>query len=153
MFIIIDIYSKNFLSLKSFLKVFLNKKTRSKLKLILLKSSLQKTKKKKIFTVLKSPHVNKKAQEQFEHRIYKKRIKCFTFQTFLFLMFLKKIKFYVFSDINIKINIIKNFNNSKKKIKNRLNTDNYKLNFKKLDLTNYLEFFEVYGEFVLKSKL
>jgi maltooligosyltrehalose synthase len=68
-------------------------------------------------------------------------------------MFLKKIKFYVFSDINIKINIIKNFNNSKKKIKNRFNTDNYKLNFKKLDLINYLKFFEVYGEFVLKSKL
>ena len=68
-------------------------------------------------------------------------------------MFLKKIKFYVFSDINIKINIIKNFNNSSKKIKNRFNTDNYKLNFKKLDLINYLKFFEVYGEFVLKSKL
>ena len=29
--------------------------------------------KKKIITLLKSPHVNKKAREQFEHRIYKKR--------------------------------------------------------------------------------
>merc|ERR1712154_93976 len=102
MFIIIDIYSKNFYALSTFLNSFLNKKICNKLKLIIVKSSLQKTKKKKL-TVLKSPHVNKKAQEQFELHTYKKRIKCFTFKTLLFLVFLKKIKFYLFSEIVIKV--------------------------------------------------
>ena len=151
MFIIIDIYSKNFYALSTFLNSFLNKKICNKLKLIIVKSSLQKTKKKKL-TVLKSPHVNKKAQEQFELHTYKKRIKCFTFKTLLFLVFLKKIKFYLFSEIVIKVSLIKNSKNSKKKIKNKFNVDNYHLNLNEVKLNNYLSVFEAYGEFVLNSK-
>ena len=51
------------------------------------KSRKKKKKKKTKFTVLKSPHVNKTAQEQFEYRIYKKQLKCFAFQSVLFLMY------------------------------------------------------------------
>lgn len=152
MFIIIDIYSKNFYALSSFLSTFLSNKICNKLKLIIVKSSLQKTKKKKKLTVLKSPHVNKKAQEQFELHTYKKQIKCFTFKTFLFLVLLKKIKFNLFSEIVIKVSLIKNIKNSKKKIKNKFNVDNYQLNLSEVKLNNYLSIFEAYGEFILKSK-
>ena len=47
MFIIIDIYSKNYSSLKFFTKNLLNKKVCNKLKLIVLESILQKKKRKK----------------------------------------------------------------------------------------------------------
>ena len=48
--------------------------------------------------------------------------------------------------------IIKNFNNSKKKLKNKFNIDNYYFNGDHFELINYLTFLEVYGELVLKSK-
>ena len=53
MFIIIDIYSKNYSTLQFFLKNLLNKKVCNKLKLIVLESILQKKKKKKIFYFIK----------------------------------------------------------------------------------------------------
>lgn len=153
MFIIIDIYSKNYNSLISFFETFLNKNVCNKLKLIILKSSLQKRKKKTKFTVLKSPHVNKTAQEQFEYRIYKKQLKCFAFQSVLFLMFLKQVKFYLFSDIKIKVNIVNNYNNSRKKLQNKFNVDNYHLNLSKSNFITYLTVFGMYGEVALKLKL
>lgn len=152
MFIIIEIYSKSYKSLNYFVNNFFNKKSVDKLKLILLKSNLQKKKRKKILTVLKSPHVNKIAQEQFEQRIYKRQIKCFTFQGFLFLFFLKKIKIKLFSDIKIKICIIQNTNNLNNQIKSNFDVNNYCLNSKQLKFSNYLALLENYGEFVLKSK-
>ena len=97
--------------------------------------------------------MNKTAQEHFEYRVYRKQLKCLTFQTFLFLIFLKKVKFYLFSDVNIKISVIKNYSNSKKKIKNKFDIDNYYLDFNKSNLSDYLKFLEVYGELSLKSKL
>lgn len=87
MLIIIDIYSKNVEVLNSFVNKFFTKAMCKKLKLIILKTTLQKPKTKKVFTALKSPHVNKTSQEQFEYRIYRKQIKCVTFQTLLFLVF------------------------------------------------------------------
>lgn len=153
MFIIIDIYSKNYKFLNNFLHKFFNQEICNKLKLIILKTNLQKTKKTFFLTVLKSPHVNKTAQEQFGYKMYKHQIKCFTFQPFLFLLFLKKIKFFLFSEITVKVNVIKNTTNSKKKLKNVFNVDNYSLDFNELKLIDYLNFFEIYGEFVINSKV
>lgn len=45
MFIIINIYSKDYYELSNFIKNFLNKKVCNKLKLVILHSSLQKKKK------------------------------------------------------------------------------------------------------------
>ena len=59
----------------------------------------------------------------------------------------------MFSEVDIKINVIKNMTNSTKKLKQHFNIDNYYLNLEKHQLTNYLSFLEVYGEFVLKSKI
>lgn len=52
-------------------------------------------------TILKSPHVNKKAQEQFEIRFFKKQLTIKSIKIFKYLIFLKKLNFNLFSDVNI----------------------------------------------------
>lgn len=153
MFVIIDIYSKNYKSISNFLKFFLTEKIINQLMLSLLKIKTQRPTKKKLFTVLKSPHVNKTAQEHFEYRIYKKRIKCFVPKISIFLISLKKIRSFLFSDLGIKIKLMSNKKLSNKKFKNSFNVDNYRLDDKKLDLISYLKMFEISGEFVIKLSL
>ena len=63
----------------------------------------QKNLKKKRLTVLKSPHVNKKAQEQFEYRLFKKQFAIEVTKHFKYLVFLKKLSYNLFSDVNIKL--------------------------------------------------
>jgi ribosomal protein S10 len=61
-----------------------------------------KKKNKKVITLLKSPHVNKTAQEQFEVKYFSIKLKIFTTKMFKFLIFLKKINNFLFADIQIK---------------------------------------------------
>jgi len=75
MFIILSIYSKNISSLTNFLKFFYKLSTNKKMKLQIFTSQHSKKKEKVFFSVLKSPHVNKSAQEQFEYNLFKKQIK------------------------------------------------------------------------------
>ena len=82
MFFTINLYSKNLNSINKFLNFFGNKTIKKKLKINFFTSRYQKPVKKKILTILKSPHVNKKAQEQFEYRIYKKKTSLFYAPTF-----------------------------------------------------------------------
>ncbi len=152
MFVIIDLYSKNRTSLTNFISFFTDEKVIQKLKIFILQSESKKPLKKKIFTVLKSPHVNKSAQDQFEIKTYKKRLKVFVPQILIFLIFLKKLKINLFSDIKFKFNIILNLNNEKKKIKNKINIDNYYLVYKELNLLKYLKILSIAGEFSLKIK-
>ena len=63
----------------------------------------QKNLKKKRLTILKSPHVNKKAQEQFEYRLFKKQFRIEVTKIFKYLIFLKKLNYNLFSDIHIKL--------------------------------------------------
>ena len=152
MFFIIHICSKNENSLQKFLQLFLDKQLNNHIKFEPLKKVLKYKTEKKIFTVLKSPHVNKTAQEQFEYRLYKKKIKINSNQFFLFLIFLKKIKLNLFSDLNFKIELIFNKKESLKKIKNTFNVDNYFLENDKYDLKNYLKILNLYGTLVLMKK-
>ena len=72
MFINIRIFSKTQESIERFLNFFIifhNKK-----KLTLCSKTLKKIKKNKKFTLLKSPHVNKTAQEQFKFEIFSNEI-------------------------------------------------------------------------------
>lgn len=80
MFIILSIYTKNSNSLTNFLKFFYKLELIKSLKLEF--DSIQRHKKKKFFfvSVLQSPHVNKKSQEQFEYHIFKKQLKIHVFQ-------------------------------------------------------------------------
>lgn len=121
------------------------------------KTKLKKTKK-NIITILKSPHVNKKAQEQFENRVFSKIFFISTTQDLKFLIILKKLKLELFPDIkiNIKINI-KNTKSFKIKI---FDINNYNINFfnykiknckvtkvkKQKKLLNFLKLLELYGK-------
>ena len=83
MFINITIKSKNKNSLENFLNVFYEFGNNNKLKLNRAMFLSQRKKHNKIFTILKSPHVNKTAQEQFEFILFTKSIKVDTPQIFM----------------------------------------------------------------------
>lgn len=62
-----------------------------------------KKKKRKVITVLKSPHVNKTAQEQFEYRFFSKSFVVFCFKPLIFFLLLKKLKNFSFSGIKLEV--------------------------------------------------
>jgi len=166
--------SKIFLPLVSNFKVNTYKKTyKCKIKKIvyitnkkvngLLRYSQQKQKR-KVFTTLKSPHVNKTAQEQIEYRLFSKRINIFSFQILKFLVLVKKIQMKLGPDIKIQMKFVLNNKNIKKTKLVSLNPDNYKINslsfykkkdidslnkvekFNKTQILSYLKLFDLYGE-------
>lgn len=117
----ITITSKNKQALTLFF-LFLKKVKQPKINL-LTNYSKQKTLIKKI-TVLKSPHVNKKAQKHLEYRIFSKKISISSHNEMKFLIFLKKLKTKLFPEIKLKIKILSN----KKKKNSLLNPKNYYIN-------------------------
>lgn len=126
--------SKSKKSLNSLLK-FLN----YSLKIQNLKTPLNYLKKKKTvkkITVLKSPHVNKTAQEQFEYNIYSIRVSFYLYRTKKYLVILKKIKNKLFPDVLIKINMENSKKSKHNLIKNVLNPNHFKLNLDKFNLVN-----------------
>jgi len=125
-------------------------------------------KRKKILTILKSPHVNKTAQEQFQLNFFSNQITIYSSNIFQSLILLKKIKNNLFSDLKIKIRfpIYKKLSN--KSQTNALNPTNFKLNsinkclnqknkIKKSKKKNYkqiehiLKIFDIYGELIQKN--
>jgi ribosomal protein S10 len=110
----------------------------------------QQKQKKKVFTTLKSPHVNKTAQEQIEFRLFSKQINIFSFQILKFLILIKQIQTKTFPDVEIHIKFVLN-NKIIPKIKLiSLNPDNYKIkqkiyNYKEQTIF-YLKLFDIYGE-------
>lgn len=121
----ITLTSKNKQSLKDYSKFFNNNIEIFKL----LIKSYNKIKKKNIITILKSPHVNKKAQEQFEFRLFSKQITLQMHSSYKFLIFLKKIETNLFSDVNIKIKLLVNKNLQKKSQNKIFNPSYFQLNF------------------------
>jgi|YelNatPaOPRAMG01_1025707.scaffolds.fasta_scaffold08023_1 ribosomal protein S10 len=146
----LEIFSKNKQSLQKFLKFLFSLKNN------LIISYKPKRKLRQIITVLKSPHVNKSAQEQFEYRIYSKTVFINTLQVFKFLLLLKKIKNTNFPFINFKMTLKSNFFSADhKKLFLYLNPNNLNINFyenfndiqkfsKKTD--KYLKILDTYGE-------
>lgn len=57
------------------------------------------------FSILTSPHVNKKAQEQFETRLYCFQLKVQTFELLKLGIFLKRLDGNLFPNINLKIKL------------------------------------------------
>ena len=97
---LIKLYSKDKKSLKQF-EEFL-KKLNKKWKNITFNIKAKKRKKQRI-TLLKSPHVNKKAQTHFQSIIYSADIKCLQLNVKKNYIILKKIKNHLFPDVKIKI--------------------------------------------------
>jgi len=86
MFIILSIHSKSLNSLTNFLKFFYKLKTNKVLNLKFFPVQSQKNKKVYFFSVLQSPHVNKKSQEQFGYYVYNKQLKIHLSQMAKFLV-------------------------------------------------------------------
>lgn len=160
MIIIINISSKSYVSLNNFINFFLSKKFMSKLKVVVQNSKCVYPTRSNLYTVLKSPHVNKTAQEQFMSKTFNIEFKLFVYQPHLFFLFLKIMKNILISDIIINYKIILNKTVFKNKIKNTLNPnvfnfilfDKKKKKIVKFYLKRYLKLTEVYGEFLLTNK-
>ena len=142
--------SKNKTSLQNFL-IFISD-FNFPLKLV---ANFPNKKKKKFLTVLKSPHVNKDAQDQFEFKYFSKNIIVYSNQPKLFLFVFKKILNTSFADLDIKLySSINVFSDNQYITNNHLNPRIVKINFinfKKTNknfvkLTNYLELCDCYGE-------
>ena len=150
MFINLHIYSKNYNSLTNFVKYIQKSsflKTKLNLKVYKFNSQVKKT---KVFTVLKSPHVNKTAQEHFEFDYYVKHFKLYSNQFLLFLLFLKSLKKHLFFDIKFKIKIVNQPKKQQIKFKNNVNLDNFILINKNSDcLKDYLKLINFYGILLL----
>ena len=152
MFLYIQISSKNKSSLKKFLEFILRLKS-----LNLLISHFPKQQIRKFITVLKSPHVNKSAQEQFEYRIYTKKLSVNSPQALKFFSIMKKAKNASFPGIDLKI---KGVFEKKKEFKNLLhcmNPDNLNTNFFQTtsqqthwQITKYVGILDGYGEYSAK---
>lgn len=175
MFFYLKISCKDKRILKSFLRFF----TKLESLPVFLKS-LSKHKKRKFVTVLKSPHVNKTAQEQFEYRLYSKHFLIRSFKPLTFFLLLKKLKNVSFSGINLEVKGFLEKNNIQKHVLRVVSPDNiilksvtdlyfgkkrlkkipYKQNFKQilknhnsdfLFYRKYVQLFDLYGEICLKK--
>lgn len=135
--------------------------------------SFSKKKARKFVTILKSPHVNKTAQEQFEFRFYSKEFIVNSFKPLTFFLILKKINNLSFFGIDLKINGL--FKENKKQLLTAVNPDNTDLNiiknygliqkknlkqkafnYKKFSKSfhfskQYIQLFDCYGEMSLKN--
>ncbi len=155
---------------KRILKKFLCFFTKIKFLPFFLKS-FSKHGKRKVITVLKSPHVNKTAQEQFEYRLYSKNFLIYSFKPFTFFLLLKKLKNLSFPGLNLEVKgllgknqnqilkitdpdniILKNIAFlylSKRSLKKIQYKKNY--NSKHFFCKKYLQLFDLYGEICLKK--
>lgn len=98
------------------------------LKFRILKKIFKNNKKKTVLTILKSPHVNKKAQEQFEIKYFSNKLTIYSIEKFKLLILLKKLKTNLFSDVDIKTKFtINKKNENTLKIK-MFDLDNFKTN-------------------------
>ena len=127
----IAIRSKNYNSLKSFVRIFKTLTQIEELKLNKILKVFQKKRFKKIFTILRSPHVNKSAQEQFEYNLFAKHVNIKSHQILKTLIILKKIKTISFSDIELKIKFIINPKSKKDIFINNLKLKKIRIGSKK----------------------
>jgi ribosomal protein S10 len=125
MFIILSIYSKNRESLTNFLKFFYKLKEIKILKLKLYTKQSQKKRKNILLSVLKSPHVNKKSQEQFECNLYTKQLNIWVYQLNKFLFLWKWIKTKLFFDINVKIKFLLDKNSTASLESDKIDCERY----------------------------
>ena len=159
MIITLKMSSSNYNSLENFSKLLIDKlHTIENIKFSVI-GNINKKKYKNKFTVLKSPHVNKKAREQFEIRNYTKILNIYSYQSLLLLFVLKRIKTNTFSEVKLKLDLNYNLGQLHKHLKSNFNLNSVflnKLNFEGNhyelnDLTkNYLKRLDVFGETIFK---
>jgi ribosomal protein S10 len=154
MFFYIKISSKSSESLKTYV-MFLTKIKKLK---ITIKQSPKKELK-KVITILKSPHVDKSAQEQFESRVYTKQLVINSSKYFKVLSFLKRVHNNIFPSVNIEIQgLFEKRNNSKHLFKIvdpdsaiRINLFHSNSQLIGLKTKKYLQLFDCYGEYITRK--
>jgi ribosomal protein S10 len=145
----IIISSKNKKSLDKFIKFF----TENLSNFIIINNFFKTKLKTKIITILKSPHVNKKAQEQFKINIFYKTINISTPKNFKLLTYLKNINSHLFTDIKIKLKLLINYKLSKKIYNNILNPTNFNTNIFNKTKVYKNKKIEQNNNFIIKKKL
>lgn len=160
----ITITSTNQKSLTKFLNLFIKITETTQLGLIN-RINHQKLKK-KIITILKSPHVNKKAQEQFKINYFNCKFNLYFPKELRLALLFKKLQKNLFTDIKIKIKSINSkqtSKNQKQKVMNPLNITfenplfynfnaiNAQKNFNvAIFVQKYIKSFEIGGETFLR---
>ena len=154
MFVNIYVYSKNSVSLNTFLSFFFKVCKNKRIKTHFFSIQHSKPKLIKKFTVLKSPHVNKKAQEQFEFRVYKNQLSIYSYQNLKILTVLKKIQSRLFADVKVKVKFVFHHKKFEKEKKEKLNPNKIFSKRKcenKLKTKVYLKLLDIYGETYFKK--
>jgi ribosomal protein S10 len=140
----LNISSKNQKSIKKFLTFI------KRIKINMIIQYFQKKKKKKLISILKSPHVTKTAQEQFEYKTFSKKLIIFSFNVIPLIILFKKIKNKLFSDLQMELRLLTNKKvKTKKLLKKIVNPDTFIIKTKKIK--NYLKLYDIYGETLLKQ--
>ena len=103
---------------------------------------------KKKITVLKSPHVNKKAKKTFAFCFYKMNINIFLNEKRKILFIYKLISFKFYIDCTIKVFMMNAFKNCSK----HKNPKNFKLTTKN-GIQKYMFLLDSYGESIFKKSL
>lgn len=156
MLINLKISSKNKNTLILFLKIF--NKICHKKNLNFSIKNFQGIKIKKVFTILKSPHVNKTAQDQFQYYIFSKKVKLYTFQSLKVILIFRKLQFELFPDLKLKMNFLAKTLYLKKLNSQIWNPKFYKLKMfqnqtnllKKYKILLYIKLFDLNGIFKFK---
>ena len=153
MFLYFKVSSKDNKILKKFLRFLL----KLNISPVVIKH-IPKQQKRKFVTILKSPHINKTAQEQFEFRYYSKEFVINSVKPLTFFLIIKKLKNLSFSGLKLEVKGLFNFEKKNKSFLNQLDPDNIilnqyrtspKLSFQK----RYIQLFDCYGEVWLKTLL
>jgi len=155
MFLHFKVSSKNNQILEKFLRFLQKLKTSS----TVLKH-FSKQNKRKFITILKSPHVNKTAQEQFEFRYYNKEFVVDSLKPLAFFLIIKKIKNLSFPGLKLEVKGLLNPEKKNKSFLRLTNPDTVVLEcresrtFKRLSFQKkYIQLFDCYGEFYLKEQV
>lgn len=148
MFVNLKIKSKNKISLIQFLQFFSLVNSYNNLGLQNNLKYINNLRQKNIITVLKSPHVNKKSQEQFEFNLKSKQICLKSEQVFKLLILIKKVQKIKNFDIKIVVKFV--FNLKVGITTKKIHPKKYQIKKNKTKnsclLTKYLGLFEIYGK-------
>ena len=145
----INFKSKNKKSLYNLTKFFYWKSKN----LYLLNKNFTSDIKKQTTTILKSPHVNKVAQEKFQKNTYSQNINLYVPYTFKLLRFVKTINSNRFLDVKIKIKLL--INNTLKNIKYKIVFNPISSNINKLEklkIKNFISKIRYRNKIKLKDK-
>lgn len=143
MFFSIYIYSKNYNSLSSFNEFISNKLYNFKF------TKTNRQINKTVITVLKSPHVNKTAQERFYSDYFTKNFVVKSTNPYIILFVLKVLKEKVFLDVKFKIKLLSKNSCIKNIIKKKSTPNRLSLINVNKNLTVYLDVLNNYGKSVL----